>query len=121
MSAFGPPACDGVEKLLSGPDEVSGVDPLDAPGSPCGPAGPAGPGGPCWFQTRSVSVPAVHVTPPSALMTRTAPVAVLTQAWIVPSADGIAATPTAAPAPSAAMVGSAMRRKRREVGAICRH
>src|SRR4051794_9246423 len=122
MSAFGPPACDGVEKLLSGADEVS-VGPLAEPGSPWGPGGPAGPVGPVWLHVSGVS-PAAQVWVASSMI-RTAPGGVLAglmQAWMVPSADGIAATATAAPAPRAATVGRAKRsRKRRDVGAIGRH
>src|SRR4051794_37983368 len=95
MSAFGPPACEGVEKLLFPaellPVPLSAVDdPPAGPGSPvgpCGPAGPVAPGGPCWFQTTALS-PAGQVAPASASMMCTVPSAA-TQAWTVPSADGI--------------------------------
>jgi len=74
-----------------------------------------GPAGPCWFQSSAVSVPVqVCAGVASASMIRMAPFEVVTHEWMVPSADGMAATPTAAPAPSAATVGSAIRSARLE-------
>ncbi len=96
-----------------------------APASPFGPAGPAGPVapaapaapvapvGPRWFHVSSVSpAPQVWAGLASASMIRIAPVAVVMHEWIVPSADGIAAMPKVAPAPSATSVGTAIFRAR---------
>src|SRR4051812_33186685 len=126
MSADGPPAWVGVEKVSFDDEEdedssgPAGLVP-DTPGSPTGPAGPgapSGPGGPCWAHVIGASS-SLHCWV-SASMIRTAPTGVLffaMQAWM-PSPDGIAATPTAAPAPSAAIVGSANFRTRR---GVCGH
>src|SRR3954451_3386105 len=125
MSADGPPAWVGVEKVSSFDDEDESLEPTASlpagPGSPCGPCAPAGPDGPSWAQVTAVSS-LLHCSLPESRI-RTAPFgrgawAVLrTQARKGP-ADGIAATPTAAPAPSDAIVGSANFRPR---GGVCGH
>src|SRR3954469_443380 len=118
MSTDGPPACVGVEKVSVDGEVVSPVEVPAGPGSPCGPGGPAGP---VWLQLSGVS-PAAQACAASSMI-RTAPGGVLAglmQAWMVASAAGMAANATAAPAPRAASVGSAKRRRRRVVGLIGR-